>query len=138
LVVKRFLIRGWERIHDVGARPRIYELANKNGVKVFARNIHGRNEIEVIADGKAEDVKAFHECVKTANIIAMGKGKRKNPQNTFEVGELETYKGKVDFTYFAGASTMEQVSKGTQYLKSIDKRMEELPKKIAEAIKESK
>lgn len=132
VVLKRFLITGDGEIQDVGARPRIYELANKNGVKVFPRNLSG-NKIEVVVAGQKRSIRMFWNCVKKADIRQM-----KNPGKPYIVGELEDYKGKEpDFGYFAGSSTMEQVSKGTQYLSSIDarlKRLDTLPKDIAKEI----
>jgi len=135
LVLMKFVIIGNGKVQDVGARPMIYVLANKNGVKVFPRNIP-RNKIEVIVEGQKASINAFWKCVKKADIQQI-----KNPgsNSPCEVGELEDYGGPApDFTYFAGSTTMEQVSKGTHVLSSIDSKLASLPGDIAKALRESK
>ena len=46
----------------------------------------------------------------------------------YEVGKPEPYfpDNELDFTYFARSTTMEQVSKGTHFLSSIDTRLKKL------------
>jgi acylphosphatase len=156
-VLKVFVIKGHRRIQDVGARPKLYELANKNGVHVFPRNVPG-NKIEIIVKGDQASIKRFWKCVKTTDLVQM-KG---NPKSIapYEVGRLGDYVGdEPDFGYFASSLTMEQVSKGTKYLVSIDSKLnkldkldelgklnkldkldklDKLPKEIAKAIRKSK
>ena len=125
-VLKSFVIRGNGKIQDVGARPRIYELANKSGVKVFPRNVEGNN-VEVVVEGKPEDIEWFHQYVKEADLQKLLLSEKKNG---YEVHDLVDFKGdnEPDFGYFASSSTMEQVSKGTEYLKSIDSKLAKLDK----------
>jgi acylphosphatase len=125
----KFEIIGDKTVHNVGARPKIYELANKNGVKVFPRNSPG-NKIEVIVEGNEENIRAFRDCVAETDLREL-----KNPTEPYEIGDLEGYEGDApDFGYFAGSITMEQVAKGTQFLGSIDARLENLPQKLAEVL----
>ncbi len=125
----KFEIIGDERVQDVGARPKIYELANKNGVKVFPRNVPG-NKIEVIVEGSEENIRAFRDCVAKTDLRQI-----KNPTKPYEVGALEDYAGDApDFGYFASSITMEQVAKGTQFLGSIDTKLGTLPQKLAEVL----
>lgn len=146
LVLRVFLIEGDGRIQDVGARPKLYVLANKNGVQIFPRNLRG-NKIEVIVKGEEKSIKRFWRCVKKADLIQT----EKNPGVSvpYEVGEIKDYLGEEpDFGYFASASTMEQVSKGTKYLMrleriddtlvGIDSKLNKLPKEIAMAMRKSK
>lgn len=143
-VTKKFLIEGDGRIQDVGARPKIYELANKNGVEVWPRNVEN-GKIEVIVRGASEDIERFHKCVKEADLQQL-LPKEKRRKNDYKVGKPVDYDGDndPDFMYFAGSTSMEQVSKGTRYLMSIDTTLEgmstkldkldTLPKDLAEAI----
>lgn len=122
IVLKRFLIEGNGEIQDVGARPKIYELGNKNGVQVFPRNLRG-NKIEVIVKGDKDSIKMFWDCIKNADLRQV-----KNPSTIqYKISGLQDYEGDPpDFGYFAGSSTMEQVSKGTRFLSSIDTRLKKL------------
>lgn len=136
MVLRRFIIKRNGEMQNVGARPKIYELANKNGVKVIPRNTADGN-IEVIAKGSEEDIKLFWKCVKKADLRPLA-----NPKDNegYEVGKLEPYSpdDELDFTYFAGSTTMEQVSKGTYFLSSIDTRLANLPENLADAIHNKK
>lgn len=132
MVLMVFVIKRDGEMQNVGARPKIFELANKNGVKVFPRNTAEGN-IEVIAKGSEDDIRLFWKCVKKADLRPLANPKDKG---TYEVGKLELYTSDVepDFTYFAGSTTMEQVSKGTYFLSSIDSRLANLPENLADAI----
>lgn len=117
----RFVIKRNGEMQNVGARPKIYELANKNGVMVIPRNT-AEGDLEVVVKGPEESIRLFWECVKKADLRPLANPKDKN---AYEVGDLQQYPCDVepDFTYFAGSTTMEQVSKGTRYLGSIDSRL---------------
>jgi len=146
----RFVIKRNGEMQSVGARPKIYELANKNGVMVIPKNT-AEGDLEVIVKGPEESIRLFWECVKKADLRPLANSRDKN---AYEVGDLQQYPCDVepDFTYFAGSTTMEQVSKGTYYLGgidsrlggmdsklgSMDSRLADLPDKLAEAIRENK
>ena len=164
MVLMKFVIKRNGEMENVGARPKIYELANKNGVMVIPKNT-AEGDLEVIVKGPEESIRLFWECVKKADLRPLADPRDKN---AYEVGDLQQYPCDVepDFTYFAGSTTMEQVSKGTRYLGSIasrlgstdsklgsidsklgsmdsklgsiDSRLADLPDKLAEAIRENK
>ncbi|MFQ5884301.1 MAG: acylphosphatase [Thermoplasmata archaeon] len=124
----RFVIKRNGEMQNVGARPRIYELANKNGVMVIPKNT-AEGDIEVIVKGPEESIRLFWECIKKADLRPLANLRDKN---AYEVGDLQQYSCDVepDFTYFAGSTTMEQVSKGTHYLGGIDSKLGSMDSKL--------
>jgi len=133
MVEKKFVIKGDGAVQGVGFRPKLVSEGKLNyGVDVFPRNIQG-NVIEVVVKGDPDKIEEFYK-----GVVAFRFRPQDVEEGSYEVGELMDYaQNNPDFMEFTQALQLDQMSTFVDEARKLRRAMlEELPKRIAQALKE--
>ena len=133
MVEKKFLIRGDGAVQGVGFRPKLVSEGKLNyGVDVFPRNTQ-RNVIEVVVKGDSDKIEDFYRGIADFRIKP-----EDVKEGSYGVGKLMDHnQNNPDFMEFTQALQLDQMSTFVDEARKLRRAMlEELPKRIAQALKE--
>ncbi len=117
LPVLEFVIRGSvnRRVTDRGIRAQLYSLSSAFNLRAVALNVR-KNVVRVVVKGDENDIHNFYQNVVQYCSRTMGL-----PRN--RVGRISEYGGvEPDWQGFSSSFMLEQLSKGIDYLQSINEQ----------------
>jgi len=126
----KFYIKGNGKVIDSGLRLALATLAPKHNLRIYCRNLVDQNSVEVVVDGRENDVSNFYEELKTYDVRIFRK------EGAYTLTPIEPYNGPTpDWNEFRNAFNTEQLAKGAELLQKVIESLESLPKRIAEELK---